>query len=63
MSFAEEYNNLIERYMTRRREILAKVDVSSHDGILDGEPPALRELQKSMVVEIKKLQGKWGVTN
>lgn len=59
MSFTEEYNDLIEQYMTRRREILASVDVSAHDGILDGEPPELRELQRSMAGEIKKLQEKY----
>ena len=56
MLFTEEYNDLIERYMTHRREILSRVDISAHEGILDGEPPELRELQRSMAAEIKKLQ-------
>lgn len=61
MSFTEEYNDLIEQYMTRRREILASVDVSAHDGILDGEPAELRELQRNMAGEIKRLQEKYDV--
>ena len=59
MSFKEEYDALVENIMTRRREILANFDMSKKGGILDGEPPELRQLHREMVAEIKKLREKY----